>query len=89
MNVSLTNELENFVDGLVAGGMYYSASEVVRDGLRLLKIQEELRAQKLADLRADIMLGYEQSKRGESLPLDAAAIKADGRRRLAKLKASK
>lgn len=43
MNVSLTEELENFVNELVASGTYYSASEVVRDGLRLLKEQEELK----------------------------------------------
>ncbi len=43
MNVSLTKELENFVSELVASGKYYSVSEVVRDGLRLLKEQEELK----------------------------------------------
>jgi len=89
MNVSLTNELENFIDGMVESGMYYSASEVVRDGLRLLKTQEELRGQKLTDLRADIMVGYEQAKRGESMPLDVAAIKAEGRHRVAELMSSK
>lgn len=47
MNVSLTKELENFVSELVASGMYYSASEVVRDGLRLLKEQEELKKNSL------------------------------------------
>ncbi|MEO6050638.1 MAG: type II toxin-antitoxin system ParD family antitoxin [Pyrinomonadaceae bacterium] len=89
MNVSLTNELENFIDGLVNDGMYYSASEVVRDGLRLLKTKEDLKAQKLAELRADIMVGYQQVKRGESRPLDTAAIKSESRRRLAQLKPMK
>ena len=50
MNVSLTKELENFVSELVASGMYYSASEVVRDGLRLLKEQEELKKIRLNEL---------------------------------------
>ncbi|MEQ1605427.1 MAG: type II toxin-antitoxin system ParD family antitoxin [Pyrinomonadaceae bacterium] len=89
MNVSLTNELENFIDGMVASGMYYSASEVVRDGLRLLKDKEELKAAKLTELRAEVLKGYEQAKRGESRPLDVEAIKAEGRRRLAAVKHQK
>jgi antitoxin ParD1/3/4 len=82
MNVSLTNELEGFIDELVASGMYYSASEVVRSGLRLLKANEELKATKLAELRRDVLLGYEQAKRGESKPLDIKDISARGRKRL-------
>jgi len=86
MNVSLTNELESFIDGMVASGMYYSASEVVRDSLRLLKEKEDLKARRFEDLRADIMLGYEQAKRGESKPLDIASISERGRKRLAAMK---
>lgn len=66
MNVSLTKELENFVSELVASGMYYSASEVVRDGLRLLKEQEELKKIRLNELKAEIMLGVEDLKAGKS-----------------------
>lgn len=40
MNVSLTDRLEEFVSELVANGRYRSASEVVREGLRLLEIRE-------------------------------------------------
>jgi len=40
MNVSLTDKLENFVNQLVEQGRYRSASEVVREGLRLLEIRE-------------------------------------------------
>ena len=43
MNVSLTPELEKFVDGKVESGLYNNASEVVREGLRLLKEHDELR----------------------------------------------
>ncbi len=39
-NVSLTPELEAFVDSQVASGQYQTASEVVRAGLRLLQAQE-------------------------------------------------
>jgi antitoxin ParD1/3/4 len=43
MNVSLTPELEKFVDGKVESGLYNNASEVVREGLRLLKESDEIR----------------------------------------------
>lgn len=66
MNVSLTKELENFISELVESGMYYSASEVVRDGLRLLKEQQALKKVRLDELRAEIMLGVEDLKNGRS-----------------------
>ena len=43
MNVSLMPELEEFVDGKVESGLYNNASEVVREGLRLLKERDENR----------------------------------------------
>jgi len=43
MNVSVTPELESFVQGLVVSGRYHSASEVFRDGLRLLEQAERRR----------------------------------------------
>ena len=43
MNVSLTPELEKFVEGKVESGLYNNASEVVREGLRLLKEHDEIR----------------------------------------------
>ena len=83
MNVSLTKELENFVGELVASGMYFSASEVVRDGLRLLKEQEALKKMRVEELRAEILRGFEQSQNGESKPLDIEAIKIEGEKILA------
>jgi len=83
MNVSLTKELENFVNELVASGTYFSASEVVRDSLRLLKEQEQIKKIRYEELRAELMKGYEQSQRGESKPLDIEAMKAEGVKRLA------
>lgn len=79
MNVSLTNELETFVTRLVASGDYHSASEVVRDGLRLLKEREELKQLRLDELRSEVRKGYEQSLRGESRPLELEAVKSRAR----------
>ncbi len=65
MNVSLTPELEELINQKVATGMYHSASEVVREGLRLLKEQDDLKRIRTEDLRRDITRGKEQIARGE------------------------
>ena len=77
---TLGDHFEDFVKQLVRSGRYASASEVVRDSLRLLEDQERLRAIKLRELKADIEEGLDS---GDSQPLDIAEIKASGRRELA------
>ncbi len=72
MNISLTRELEQFVDGKVASGLYYSASEVIREGLRLLREQDELRQRRLEEVRKKIDRGVEQLDRGEGIPGEVA-----------------
>ena len=81
MNVSLTPELERIVDEKVASGLYTSASEVIREALRLLKERDEVRKVALAELRRDLAAGLDELNRGESSVLDIEAIKAQGRRR--------
>ncbi|MBD0387970.1 MAG: type II toxin-antitoxin system ParD family antitoxin [Nostoc sp. C3-bin3] len=71
MNVSLTTELEKWVQSKVESGMYTSASEVIREGLRLLKEQDALKAIRLAELRQEIQLGIDS---GESTPLNMDEI---------------
>jgi len=51
MNVSLTPELERLVTRKVESGLYQSASEVIREGLRLLDDQDRLRELHLAEVR--------------------------------------
>ena len=51
MNVSLTPELEKFVSAKVRAGRYTSASEVVREALRLLEEHDQERAGQLARAR--------------------------------------
>ena len=51
MNVSLTPDLERFVRGKVASGLYNSASEVVREALRLLVARAEEETTQQADAR--------------------------------------
>ncbi len=82
ININLTPQLEAMVRDKVAGGLYGSASEVVREALRLMQERDQLRTIKLEQLRADIRAGIESGSAGE---LDVAAIKRRGRERLAKM----
>ena len=70
MNVSLTPELEQFVQSRLASGRYQTASEVVREGLRLLEEREEARATALNEIRAKIRRGIEQADQGKLLDGD-------------------
>jgi antitoxin ParD1/3/4 len=54
MNVSLTKELEKFVSAKVRAGRYTSASEVVREALRLLEEHDQDRAKQLAGLNGEL-----------------------------------
>ena len=65
MNVSLTPELERLVNEKVQSGVYPSASEVVREALRLLNERDQSREGRLADLKRNIAIGIEQADRGE------------------------
>ena len=93
MNVSLTPELEKLVNDKVKSGLYNSASEVVRESLRLLNDHDELNRIRRNDLRREIMLGVEQIRNGQSitvsldeLPAFFEGVKKRGRERLAQLK---
>jgi antitoxin ParD1/3/4 len=65
MNVSLTPELEQLIRKKVEGGLYLSASEVVREALRLLEERDRVNAMKLDELRKEIQIGIDQADRGE------------------------
>lgn len=65
MNVSLTTKLSQFVKKQIESGRYASASEVVRDGLRLLEDQERVRETRLRELKKEIKKGIVQIDRGE------------------------
>jgi antitoxin ParD1/3/4 len=73
MNVSLTDELHEFVKAKVDSGRYTSASEVVSEALRIMEQTEEAR---LAFLRG---AWAEGEAAGDAGPADFAGIKARGR----------
>ena len=84
MNVSVGKDFEEFVKGKVASGDYASVSEVVRDGLRLLKERELIFEAKLQALRGEIQKGVDQAVAGELL--DGPAVMEELRQELLKRK---
>ncbi len=85
MNISLTPQLEELVKRKVESGLYGSASEVMREALRLLDERDRLQAMRIEELRAEIKKGLES---GEPTPLDVKVIKARGRERLSAKKSA-
>lgn len=84
MNVSLTPELERFVGEKVESGLYNNASEVVREGLRLLKEQDTVRLR----WREQIERGWQEAQAGRLVEgkeafrrIDERIKKAAGRKR--------
>lgn len=67
MNISLTPELEHFVQATVQSGRYRSANEVVHDALRLLKQQESAQTAQMSELRSTIDSGLASLDRGEGV----------------------
>ena len=81
MNVSLTPELEQLIHKKVEMGLYHSASEVVREALRLLEERDNLEAMRSEEVRKEIQVGIEQADRGEVAPLDVQGTLAKVRSR--------
>ena len=65
MNVSLTADLEKFVNGKVKSGRYNSASEVVREALRLLEQHEQARNVQLSEFNQELGRRLASLDRGE------------------------
>ncbi len=80
ISISLTPELVSMIKARVASGRYTSASEVVREALRLLEVKDERQADERARLRLAWAEGIESDEAGL---LDFKDLKAEARRRLA------
>ena len=82
MNVSLTPNLEKWVQEKVSTGMYSSSSEVVREALRMLAQYEKSKQEKLDSLRTDVLLGVSQVDMGNVVVFDEtelSTIKSEAR----------
>jgi antitoxin ParD1/3/4 len=76
MNINLTPQLEEMVRQRVTSGLYTSASEVVREALRLMEEKDQMRAAKLEKLCSDIQEGVNS---GPATAWDREDIKQAGR----------
>lgn len=95
MNVSLTPQLENLIQEKVDSGLYNSASEVIREALRLLEEKDRLRQLRFDELKKQVASGIDALDHGDYTDLDAGGmerhmeeLKVRGRTRLAKDKTS-
>jgi len=67
MNISLTTELEQFIQSQVTSGKYNSSEEVILAGIRLLEERERIYKSRFEELQREIMIGVEQLDSGERL----------------------
>ena len=74
MNVSLTPKLEQFIQTKVESGRYHTASEVVREALRLLEDREQARANQIAEFNRELGQRLASLDRGEKV--DPAKVRS-------------
>jgi antitoxin ParD1/3/4 len=69
-NVNLTEHFDRFIETGVTSGRFGNASEVVREGLRLLEQREQEDKAKLEWLRAAAKEGFDSIDRGEGVEFE-------------------
>ena len=70
-NVNLTKHFDRFIEAGITSGRFSNASEVVREGLRLLEQREQEDKAKLEWLRAAAKEGFDQLDRGEGIEFES------------------
>ncbi len=87
---SIGKHFEGLIESLIESGRYSTASEVMREGLRLIEEREERRKIKLEALRAEIQKGLDSGPVEEvDISEMIKAVKARGRQQLAQRKHAK
>jgi len=79
---SIGKHFEDMIDGLIKDGRYATASEIIRDGLRMVEEREERRRVRLEALREEIQKGFDSGP-AEEVGDMFERIKTEGRKRLA------
>ena len=77
LNVRLSDEFVDFIEREVAPGEYASASEVVRDGPRLLQREKAAYHEKILILRREVVIGLDQAHSGRLSTRSVAEIVAE------------
>lgn len=87
---SIGKHFEGLIESLIESGRYSTASEVMRDGLRMIEEREQRREARLAALRTEIQKGIDSGP-AEEVDIDdmIKAVKARGRQRLVARKHAK
>ena len=76
-NVVITDRQAELIDQLVASGEYQNASEVLREGLQLVKERRAAHAAKLEALRAALQVGVDAADRGDYITFsDAKSLRS-------------
>ncbi len=70
-NVVLTDHQADLVEGLVSSGRYQNASEVLREGLRLVETRDAEEQARLEALRAAVQVGIDDIEAGRYRDLDS------------------
>jgi antitoxin ParD1/3/4 len=68
-NINLTEHFDVFVERQISSGRYSNASEIVREGLRLLEEQQQERDAKIKALRQAGKLGFDEIDQGKGIRL--------------------
>ena len=70
-NVNLTEHFDHFIESGITSGRFSNASEVVREGLRLLEQREQEDRARIEWLRAAAREGFDQLDRGEGIGFES------------------
>ena len=76
MNISLTPRLESMVNRKIESGMYTSASEVIREALRLLEEHDRIKEIHIREMKEKVMAGVQQIREGKVKPFSVDSIMA-------------
>lgn len=72
MSIELSDDLEEYARAQIASGAYADTA-----ALREKMITEQVNAEEIEALRAEIEVGWQQAERGECRPLDMAGLKRE------------
>jgi antitoxin ParD1/3/4 len=74
MDIKLNNQMQQWIKEKVGSGYYGSASEVINEGLRLLKNKEDQRNSMTEDLRKELLIGIRQLDSGQAIYFDSKLV---------------
>ncbi len=79
MNISLTPQLEKMISRKIKSGMYTSASEVIREALRLLNEHDRIKEIQIREMKEKVVAGVQQIREGKVSRFNTDEIIAMGR----------